>query len=101
MHRQENKEQHRLAYKHPGCKQELFFFFFFFNQREEYKTALPQRVFENLYGVTTALEKSNSDANIKHRIKKLKGLLYYKAFWSPEFIKHKQNRQKGQSPFII
>lgn len=27
--------------------------------------------------------------------------LYYKAFWSPEFIKHKQNRQKGQSPYII
>lgn len=27
--------------------------------------------------------------------------LYYKAFWSPEFLKHKQNRQKGQSPYVI
>lgn len=59
----------------------------FFYQREEYKTALPQCVYEKLYGVTTALEKSNVDANIKCGIKKLEGLSY-KAFWSPEFTKH-------------
>lgn len=51
------------------CKQKLFFFY----QIEEYKTALLQCILKKLYGVTTALEKSNT--NIKRGIKFLRIIL--------------------------
>lgn len=55
-------------------------------------------ILEKLYGDYCIRKRKN--ANVKCGVKKFKGL-YYKAFWSPEFIKHKQNRQKGQSPYFI
>lgn len=99
------KRKRRAAQAHiqtsKGCKQNFFFFY----QRQEYKIALPQCALWKALWSDYCIRKKQTLTQTQHvgvgGIKKFSKDYITKPFGSPEFIKHKQNRQKGQSSRIV